>query len=74
MGLLCDSSGEQCALVYHFISLFHLFLAAVILGLTRFRKSTLKRTGNSQRDDASVVLYLVAGFLLVMSVSLWLLV
>lgn len=74
MGLLCDSSGEQCVLVYHFISLFHLFLAAVLLFFARFRRAVLLKKGELARDEVSAILYLIAGFLVVMSISLWVLV
>ena len=74
MGLLCGSSGDQCVHQYHAISIFHLFLAALIVGVARFQKFSRSGIDNSRRDEVSAISYLIAAFLLILSISLWLLV
>jgi len=74
MGLLCGSSGEQCVLVYHVISIFHLFLAALIVGFVWYRKFSRSSTDDTRRDEVTAISYLIAAFLVILSISLWLLV
>lgn len=74
MGLLCGASGEQCVFVYHAISIFHLFLAVLIVGFVRFRKTSRSSVDDSSRDEITGISYLIAVFLLILSISLWLLV
>jgi len=73
VGLLCGSVGQQCANVYHAISVFHVFLAAGALLLARMRTKS-KSKAVQGGIEVTYLLYLVAGFLLVMSAALWVLV